>query len=149
MEGAADMTGQSPSTAAEILEEAMPAMLRGDVEELLGRCTEDVVFEFPFAPEGRPRRVEGREAAREYLQPIFGRMRIQDVTSLEVHQSVDPSVAIVEFTMRAEVGDGFARELSYIDVLTVRDGRIARFRDYWNPLALADQRSAGGERSHE
>jgi ketosteroid isomerase-like protein len=139
----ADIEGQSPSTAAEVLKQTMPAMLRGDIEDLLGSCTEDVVFEFPFAPADRPRRVEGHDAIRAYLQPIFGRMQIQKITSLEVHQSVDPSVAIIEFTMRVEVGDGSTRELSYIDILTVRDGRIASFRDYWNPLALADQQGGG------
>jgi ketosteroid isomerase-like protein len=25
-------------------------------------------------------------------------------------------------------------EMSYVVVLTVRDGRIAHYRDYWNPL---------------
>ncbi len=143
------MEGQSPATAAEILEQVMPAMLHGDIEELLGSCTEDAVFEFPFAPAGRPRRVEGHDAIKAYLQPIFGRMQIQEVTSLKVHQSVDPTVAIIEFTMRVEVGDGSARELSYIDILAVRDGKIASFRDYWNPLALADQRGDDGEPSHE
>lgn len=149
------MAEQSSSTAAEVLEQVMPAMLQGDIEELLGHCTEDVVFEFPFAPAGRPRRVEGHDAIRAYMQPIFGRMRIQEVTHRTVHQSVDPSVAIIEFAMRVELADGSTREPSYIDVLTVRDGRIARFRDYWNPLALADQRGEGevhgtrGEHSHE
>ena len=95
------------------------------------------MFDFPFAPTDRPGRVEGRDAVREYLGPIFARTQSQGLSSLVIHQTVDPAVAVIEFTASVQIGGGPAREVSYVVVLTVRDGQIARYRDYWNPLALA------------
>ena len=33
---------------------------------------------------------------------------------------------------------GAPYEQSYVSVLTVRDGLIVRYRDYWNPLRSAE-----------
>jgi uncharacterized protein len=47
-------------------------------------------------------------------------------------------VAIIEMTMTGTVtATGAPYEQSYVVVLTVRDGLIARYRDYWNPLKVA------------
>lgn len=135
------MTEQTTSWASEIFEQAQPGIQAGDLSDLLERCTDDVVFEFPFAPADRPQRVEGRDAVREYLGPIFARTQTQGLSSLVMHQTVDPAVAVIEFTATAQIGGGPAREASYVVVLTVRDGQIARYRDYWNPLALAGEAS--------
>jgi len=122
----------------EVFEQALPGIQVGDVSDLMSRCTEDVVFEFPFAPAGRPRRVQGRDAVLEYLKPLSSRVRMQGLSRLEMHQTADPDVAVIEFTANALVaGDGESLPISYVVVLTVRDGQIARYRDYWNPLALA------------
>jgi ketosteroid isomerase-like protein len=107
----------------------------GDVETYLGLCTDDVVFEFPFAPPGRPARVEGREALGRYLAAIPSRIEARALSNLEIHQTVNSDVAVVEMTITGKVkGTGEPYEMSYVIVLTVREGRIARYRDYWNPL---------------
>jgi len=139
-EGAA-MTEQTTSSASEIFEQALPGIRAGDLSDLLQRCIDDVVFEFPFAPADRPGRVEGHDAVREYLGPIFARTQTHGLSSLVMHQTVDPAVAVIEFTATAQIGGGPAREVSYVVVLTVRDGQIARYRDYWNPLPLAGEAS--------
>ena len=127
-------------TVVEIFEQALPGVQAGDVSDLLDRCTEDVIFEFPFAPADRPGRVEGRDAVREYLEPIFARAGVQRLSSLVVHQTVDPGVAVIEFTTVPSAG-GPGRESSYVVVLMLRDGQVARYRDYWNPLAFAAESS--------
>ena len=131
------MTEQTRSPASEVFEQALPGIQAGDLSDLLDRCADDVVFDFPFAPTDRPGRVEGRDAVREYLGPIFARTQSQGLSSLVIHQTVDAAVAVIEFTASVQIGGGPAREVSYVVVLTVRDGQIARYRDYWNPLALA------------
>jgi uncharacterized protein len=109
-----------------------------DVGALIDLCADDVVFEFPFAPPGRPRRIEGKPALGEYLKGIAGRMRLEGVSNLEIHETVKPDVAIIEMTMTGTVtATGAPYEQSYVVILTVRDGLIARYRDYWNPLKVA------------
>jgi ketosteroid isomerase-like protein len=132
------MNEQAPVTAKEAFEQALPAILSGDLADLLGRCADDVIFEFPFAPDGRPRRLEGREQVREYLDAVNSRLKIEGLTSLELHETTDPAVVIAEMSMNVALGDGPTREASYVEVVTVCDGQIARLREYWSPLALAN-----------
>ena len=123
------------TTHADIFQVSLRAMQSGDVGTYIALCTDDVVFEFPFAPPGRPVRVEGKEALGRYLAAIPSRIEAQVLSNLEVHQTVNPDVAIVEMTITGKVkGTGEPYEMSYVVVLTVREGRIARYRDYWNPL---------------
>ena len=74
------MNEQAPVTAKEAFEQALPAILSGDLADLLGRCADDVIFEFPFAPDGRPRRLEGREQVCEYLDAVNSRLKIEGLT---------------------------------------------------------------------
>ena len=116
---------------------AQVSVEENDIGALLGLCADDVVFEFPFAPPGRPARVEGKPALGDYLKALSGRMRIEGVSDMEIHETVKPDVAIIEMTMTGTVtATGAPYEQSYVVVLTVRDGLIARYRDYWNPLRV-------------
>jgi uncharacterized protein len=127
------------TTAVDVFSKlARVGVATSDVAALVDLCADDVVFEFPFAPPGRPARVEGKPALGDYLKAVSGRMRLEGVTSLEIHETVKPEVAIIEMTMTGTVtATGAPYEQSYVVILTVRDGLIARYRDYWNPLRVA------------
>ena len=131
-------------TPVEVFQEALHALQSGDVQAWLNLCTDDVIFEFPFAPPGRPSRVEGKRALDEYLAAVPSRVEFDQLSDLETHQTVNPDVAIFEMTATGRVKDtDEPYEMSYVVVLTVRDGRIAHYRDYWNPLkALSVQAEA-------
>ena len=94
-------------------------------------------------PEGLPRRVAGREAIRRVLVPLGERARaaghhLLGLRSMVVHDTADPEVIIAEFEVQGEVRpSGQPYQLSYVQVLRVRDGEIVTFRDYWNPQALS------------
>src|SRR4029453_5114134 len=91
------------------------------------------VLEWPFAPDGMPRRVEGREAIRRVLAPLGQRAsdaghHLLGYRSGVVHETTDPEVIVVEFDVQGEVLPvGQAYQLSYIQVLRVRDGEIVSF----------------------
>lgn len=128
------MTDQT-SSPGEVFQQALLAIQSGDVQGWLSLCTDDVIFEFPFAPPGRPSKVEGKEALGRYLAGIPSRIQFDGLSNLEIHQTLNPEVAIVEMTATGMVRDtGEPYERSYVVVLTVREGKIARYRDYWNPL---------------
>jgi ketosteroid isomerase-like protein len=125
-------------TAAESFERIMPALCDNKLDDLLDQCTADVVFEYPFAPAGRPRRLQGRDAVKNYLASIYAHIRIERVEQLTIHQTVTPTVAVAEFTVAVRVGEASTTvSASYVGILTIRDGLISHYRDYWNPLALA------------
>lgn len=119
----------------EVFNQALPALISGDMQIWLDLCTDDVVFEFPFAPAGRPSRVEGKQALGEYLSAVPARVQFDGLSKLETHQTVNPEVAVIEMTATGKVRDtGAPYQRSYVAVFTVRDGRICHYRDYWNPL---------------
>jgi len=127
------------TTAVEVFSKLAAGVSSNDSGALVDMCADDVVFEFPFAPPGRPARVEGKPALGEYLRGISGRMRIEGVSNLEIHETVKPEVAIIEMTLTGTVtATGAPYEQSYVVILTVRGGLIARYRDYWNPLRVAE-----------
>ena len=91
----------SSPTPTEIFQQILTGIGAGDPQALLGRCRDDVVFEFPFAPDGRPKKVEGKQALGEYLDAIGSGVVLNALTNLEMHQTVEPDVAVIEFSVDA------------------------------------------------
>lgn len=55
-----------------------------------------------------------------------------------VHETTDPEVIIVEFGLDGEiVSTGETYQLSYIQVVRVRNGRIVWMRDYMDPRVFS------------
>ncbi|GAB3968088.1 nuclear transport factor 2 family protein [Plantactinospora veratri] len=104
------------------------------------QLAEDVVVEMPFAAPGRPSRIEGR---REFLEfAAAGRaglpLRIDDCRNVLIHETTDPEVIVVEYELAATVTTtGVSASAPFVAVLRVRDGRVAHWREYQNPAALA------------
>ena len=97
-------------------------------------CAEDAVFEFPFAPEGRPGRIVGRAALRDYMRAYPGQVASPSISSLLVHSTSDPEVIVVEMALRGiHRASNTVRESLFIAVVTIKDGLITGYRDYWNP----------------
>lgn len=127
------------SSPGAVFAAATAAIMNEDVDGWLAHCRDDVVLEFPYAPTGRPRRVEGKPAAEEYLRAVPGQVTFEQITRQRVHQTVDPDTAIIEWSVGGHVkATGVPYEMSYVVVLTLVDGLIAVYRDYWNPLTLLD-----------
>lgn len=128
----------SDPEARAVFERCLHLGLSGDHNGQADLYAVDGVLEFPLAPPGVPRRVEGREEIRRVLVAL-GRqasttgVRIDEAkSSLVVHETREPGVVVVEIEAHGEVaatGDTFVR--SYIQVYRVRGGLIASMRDYW------------------
>ncbi|WP_433518892.1 nuclear transport factor 2 family protein [Nonomuraea sp. CA-143628] len=123
----------------ELVKHALKLLVSKDMSAFAGLWAETGAMEFPFAPPGYPQRLEGRAAIQEYLRGYPDILDIREITEQVVHQSVDPEVVIAEFTAAGiVVATGRPYSLRYIAVITVRDGEIQHYRDYWNPLAAAE-----------
>lgn len=70
-------------------------------------------------------------------------MDVKEVAALTVRPTGRTDTVVVEWTATGRtVATPQPYRLDYIVVLTVRDGLIALFRDYWSPLSAAA--AAGG-----
>jgi uncharacterized protein len=121
------------------------ALLRTALEDLLDPTASsflemmdvDSVMEFPYAPPGATQRLDGRAALEAHLSGFGEMLKIESMTDLTVHRTHQPGVVILEFGCVGKgVKTGEPYNQRYISVITVRNGRIAHYRDYWNPLVV-------------
>jgi len=124
-------------TAVDLLRRSLDTFLAKDMKGWTELCDENVVAEFPFAPEGSPARLEGRTALYEYLRSYPDFIDVRAIPSLRIYSTDDPNVAIAEWSASGRVlANGNAYEMSYATFVTFRDGFIVNYREYWNPIAF-------------
>jgi len=124
-------------TAVDLLRRSLDTFLAKDMKGWTDLCDENVVAEFPFAPEGSPARLEGRTALYEYLRNYPDFIDVRAISSLRIYSTDDPNVAIAEWSASGRVlANGNAYEMSYATFVTFRDGCIVNYREYWNPIAF-------------
>ncbi|MEV4875928.1 nuclear transport factor 2 family protein [Streptomyces cyaneofuscatus] len=128
----------------DLYRQGLRMLLDKDIPGWVGLWAEGGVFEFPFAPDGWPRRLEGRDAVAAYMRDYPDLIDLHDFPYVEIHRTDAPGTIVVE--MRGvgrivESGDPF--DMAYIAVVTFEGGLIVRYRDYWNPL-VAQGISGGG-----
>ena len=124
------------ATPADVLARRSQLTMSGDADGLADLFTPDAVMEFCFhGPPGTPVRIAGREAIREYSRQVMASpLRIDVLEVSELHQTQDPEVVIAEMRATATVtATGRSITAQSIQVLRIRDGRIARFRDFADP----------------
>ena len=129
----------APTAPAELFRHGLRLLLDKDMSAFAGLWAEDGVMEFPFAPDGWPRRLEGREAVAAYLRHYPDHIDLHDFTDVRIHETTDPQTVVAELRgVGRLVATGAPFTMTYVQVLTVRDGRIASCRDYWNPLGVQE-----------
>jgi ketosteroid isomerase-like protein len=120
-----------------VLERFRRAAVSRSVEELSRIYAVDAVHEFPFTPPGVPSRLAGRDEIVSWISAGWEAfpLKYEGYRTLAIHDTDDPETIVVE---QEAIGTSAATgefALPNIVVLTVRDGRIARLRDYADPLA--------------
>lgn len=125
--------------------ESFPAMLRRvlgdrlepDLTTFPDMFGEHGVLEYPYALPGLKTPLAGRDAIVANFEIVRKLLRIDNVTDVVVYKTDDPQVIMIEFSGH---GEGLSTKepyhQSYISVIRVRDGYIAHYKDYWNPLVL-------------
>jgi ketosteroid isomerase-like protein len=133
------------SSAVDLFRHSLDTFLAKDMEGWSLLCADNVVAEFPFAPQGSPRRLEGREALYEYLRNYPSVINVRSIPNFRVYPTDDPNVAIAEWSASGEVlTNGNVYEMSYATFVTFREGLIVTYREYWNPLVFT-QAMAGAQ----
>jgi ketosteroid isomerase-like protein len=138
------MENSKKTPATQLLRNTLDRFLAKDMKGWSELCAEDVVAEFPFAPEGMQARFEGREALYAYLKDYPSFIDVKSLPTLKIYGTDDANVAIAEWSVSGVViGNGNPYEMSYATFVTFRDGLVVNYREYWNPLAF--QKAMSGE----
>jgi ketosteroid isomerase-like protein len=126
----------------EVWEHLVSHQVTRDIGGWINCFAVDGIMEWPFRLKGVPARLEGREAIRAAVEPVWERARKANrrITGHErvvFHQTTDPEVAIVEFDMLGETVRGPFRQ-AMVYLLRVRDGRVVLLREFVDTSALND-----------
>jgi ketosteroid isomerase-like protein len=128
-----------PVTPRELFEQMQqqwfgrPGVLTGEL------LADDVVIETPFAPPGRPTRIEGRQRWLDHVNPQRATfpLRFGGCRTRAVHDTTDPATIVVEYELTAtDTRTSRQGTAAFVGVLTVRDGKITVWREYQNTLAI-------------
>ncbi|PAM95185.1 phenazine biosynthesis protein PhzA/PhzB [Flavobacterium sp. IR1] len=138
------MENSKNTSATQLLRNSLDTFLAKDMKGWSELCAEDVVAEFPFAPEGSPAKFEGREALYNYLKDYPGFIDVKSIPKLKIYGTDDANIAIAEWSASGVViGSGNPYEMSYATFVTFREGLIVNYREYWNPQAFQKAMSGG------
>ncbi|XBS68771.1 nuclear transport factor 2 family protein [Acerihabitans sp. KWT182] len=116
---------------------AIDALRAGDTDGYMKMYAPDAVHEFPFAPEGGVRRLEGRDMIAAYMRKLPEIIRFGSLSDIRVRETGNE--VIIEATgHHHRLADNAPRELNYVWFITLREGLVTHFRDYMNPLQLSE-----------
>ncbi len=110
-----------------------------DGEDFFDLLADDVVVEFVISVPGYPRRVDGRQSVADLYGDYDSFMHVRSADNLRVHRDVARSTVILEYEVHGEsVRTGRPYDNRFVSIVTVRDGKVAWWRDYLDPVAVFD-----------
>ena len=115
----------------EIVRDAAAAFNRGDLDAWLEYWTDDIDYRAVEGALDDRGPMHGKDAVRAYLQDWLDMFDDLTVEPLElIDAAEDQVIAVLRFGGRAKLS-GVETDLTYAVVYTIRDGKIARGREYW------------------
>lgn len=121
-----------------MLKKALGTKLDPSANRFMEMVSDDIEMEFPYAHEGCIKRINGRSDLERYLTKVASLIQFESMGEPLVHHTLNENTVIIEFTCKgvgAKTGNPY--DQSYISVITLEQGRIKRYQDYWNPLIVA------------
>ena len=108
-------------------------------DEWIELWADDGICEFPFAAGDSPKRLEGKAEILGYMTRFPSKFSIEGVDRLQIHPCLDPNTVVAEMAIRGRAtGTDKPYNQQYVVVAELRDGKLARYREYWNPLVSAE-----------
>jgi uncharacterized protein len=109
-----------------------------DFETMRELLAEDAVFEMPFAPDGFERKFVGRENILAFVATVPDFIDAENLHDVRLHTyHADPGEVVAEYKSDMVLKPtGLEYRNEYVSRFTVRDGRITRFAEYYDPIRL-------------
>jgi ketosteroid isomerase-like protein len=105
------------------------------VEAAFELVTDDLVLEFPFRGDGGPRRLQGADAKGfiAAMPKLFSQLLFSDV---RVHGALPSGLVVAEYRGDGITHGGRPYPNSYVAFFGLRDGRVATWREYFDPTLV-------------
>ncbi len=138
METQSTTNALSIEESANLVRSTYDCFVRGDIEGLLSHYTDDIDWEV-YGPSSLP--TAGPYHGKEALLDFFGKLNeLMDNEKFEVIRIVtqgDTVVALGEYTWTSKV-TGKVFDASFAHAVTIRDGKICKFREYTDTSAAVE-----------
>jgi len=133
----------SPTSPVPVVDEVLDRLAAHDVAGAADLFTDDVEFTAPFVPSPLPAATVGRDAVAAMMTTVFDAYGTVEFRNRRYLTTSAGSGDVVVGRWRTDIevlasGATYADEV--IAVVTIRDGHVARFDEYFNPDSL---RAAG------
>jgi ketosteroid isomerase-like protein len=120
-----------------IIEEGLAGLVDGG--HFFDLLAEEVIFDYVISVPGYPRHVEGRRAVAELYRGYGGVMVLRSADELAVHRDREASVVVLEYAVHGQtVHTGRTYDNHFVSVITIKDRKVAHWRDYLDPVAVFD-----------
>ncbi|MGH3212515.1 MAG: nuclear transport factor 2 family protein [Trebonia sp.] len=129
----------STSTPRQTVERFLKAVVSPTPGDLADCYADQIVIEMPFGSGLAPARTETtREEIRKRFAAGAASRRYTGLRDVRVHETADPDIIVLEYGLDGtRIGDGEPFTMTFVMVLTFRDGLIAHSRDYADPIGGA------------
>ena len=118
-----------------IIEEGLAGFV--DDGHFFDLLAEDVIFEYVISVPGYPQRVEGRRAVAELYRGYGSNIVLRSADELAVHRDREASVIVLEYAVHGQaVHTGRTYDNHFVSVITIKDRKVTRWRDYLDPVAV-------------
>ncbi len=105
-----------------------------DGDHFWDAVAENAVFEFLYRIPGWPERLESRVAYMTEMED-YG-MELHSADGLAVHLTRDPRVVVLEYGVHGTApSTGKPYDNRFLSIVTIKDRKIVRWRDYMGSLA--------------
>lgn len=120
-----------------MLKDALGDRLAPGADGFIDMFATEGVLECPFAPPGALRSLAGKEAITRYYKRLTAIQGSDGMVLNAIHPAEQGDHAFLEYEgMVLNKRDGGRYRQRYLAVVTVSEGRLTLFREYWNPLPL-------------
>lgn len=128
-------------SADDLLDRYHAAMIAADSDAFAELYAPDGVHEIPFFTPQGVSRLQGPEQIRDYYRPLWAEMPItlDRVENTAVHRTGSAATIISESVSIGHRRDGAPFRLPGLVILTARDSKIIKVRDYMDLLGLRHQ----------
>jgi ketosteroid isomerase-like protein len=124
-----------------LVQRYIQSIIERDVESWMSLWDDNFVLEFPFAPQGRPPRIENKAALYPYIQTVINDLEILNISRQEIYLTQDPDLIIAEIAGEGRItSTGRNYKAGYVWIMRTKNGKLIHMRDYWNPLAALEAR---------
>jgi ketosteroid isomerase-like protein len=132
----------------EVVDRYFEIMNRLEIDALGELFADDVVFRLPFAPEPVPQRTEGKEAVLQVYSGFPDLVSPLGFHDIEIRPLAAEGEYVAEYRSDCTMlPTGAPYRNRYVGLFTVRDGKLAEFAEYFDPVVFLEALGARIERS--